>query len=182
MRLRPSFKRGSAASTFFWEGGLKTFQSFLETAEKWLLVSFLSTMILLSFLQVILRQFFSTGILWADVFLRHLVLWAGFMGAAIATAQDKHFVIDAVKRLFPEKAKKWIGVATDLFSSACLFFLCGAAIRFFKDDMTSRSVLFTVGRFEVPTFWMNLIIPAGVILLLVHFLIRILNALAEPST
>ncbi|MDE2237792.1 MAG: TRAP transporter small permease subunit, partial [Elusimicrobia bacterium] len=45
----------------------------------------------LAFLQVLRRELFGSGALWADPLLRSLVLWVGFLGAALAAAEDKHF-------------------------------------------------------------------------------------------
>ena len=55
-------------------------EKYLEKGEGFLLVLFLSLMILFSFLQVILRNFFNFALTWADVFIKNLVLWVGFIG------------------------------------------------------------------------------------------------------
>ncbi|MGD0038444.1 MAG: TRAP transporter small permease subunit, partial [Bacteroidota bacterium] len=66
---------------------LKTFDLALNKAEGALLILMLSIMVLVAFSQVMLRNVFHTGINGADVLLRHLVLWIGFLGAAIATSE-----------------------------------------------------------------------------------------------
>jgi TRAP-type C4-dicarboxylate transport system permease small subunit len=147
----------------------------LGKVEQWVLVSLLFLMVFLAFLQVILRQFFSIGLLWADVFLRHCVLWVGFLGAAIATQEHKHFAIDFLKKLLSPAKKKWAELITNVFALACLFLLGGAAISFFKDEYTYPSTLFTIGTLEVPSFWMTAIIPIGFILLFIHFLLKLFH-------
>lgn len=144
----------------------------LEIFERSLLVFLLLILVMLSFLQVLLREFFSTGLLWADVFLRHLVVWVGFLGAAIAVRENKHFAIDLAKKFIPSRIKGFAKIVTDLFASGCLTFLCVSAIKFFKDEVQSRSILFTVGNFDLPAFWIDIIIPLGFILLFVHFLLK----------
>ena len=129
-------------------------------------------MILLSFLQVLLRQFFSSGILWGDTFLRHLVLWVGFLGATVATAENKHFTIEFLKKSFPEKTRRALEISIDFFSVVTLFFLSQAAVKFLRDELGSASILFSAGSIEVPAWWLDLIIPSGFILLLVHFAIK----------
>lgn len=148
---------------------LKKIQNFFVSVERVVLCMIVLIMVVLSFLQVILRQFFSTGILWGDVFLRHLVLWAGFLGAAIATAQHKHFAIDVVKKLFKPRTKIIIEALTNGFTVVCLWILSDASLKFFKDELDFRSVLFSIGKLEVEGFWLNSIIPAGFIILLIHF-------------
>ena len=77
---------------------LDTINSWIEKAETVLLVVILSVMILLSFLQVLLRNFFEQGILWGDILIRNLVLWVGFIGASLATRENKHINIDLFTR------------------------------------------------------------------------------------
>lgn len=151
---------------------IKKLDEALNTAEKWVLVFLFSFMIALAFLQVILRQFFSAGLLWGDIFLRHGVLWVGFMGAAIGVSQNKHFAIDILKKSLPQKWKDCTELLIDSFAIVCLALLSSSAFKFFVDDKSSGSVLFMVGSLEVPSFWMNAIIPLGFILLLVHFALK----------
>jgi TRAP-type C4-dicarboxylate transport system permease small subunit len=64
--------------------------------EQALLVVLLSVLILIAFSQIILRNFFSTGIAWGDALVRSLVLWTGFIGATIAAREGQHISIDVV--------------------------------------------------------------------------------------
>ncbi|MBN2145388.1 MAG: TRAP transporter small permease subunit [Candidatus Aureabacteria bacterium] len=154
---------------------IKIINRFLEIVEKSLLVVLFCIIIFLSFTQVILREFFSSGLLWADTFLRHLVLWIGFLGAAIAARNEKHFVIDIAKKLFPEKTRIVIEIVTSLFVLIALYYLSFSAVKFFKDDVAFSSVLFRIRDFEIPSYWMNVIIPAGFILLFIHFALNTLE-------
>ncbi|NVM57446.1 MAG: TRAP transporter small permease subunit, partial [Desulfobacterales bacterium] len=72
---------------------------FFTRLEDTFLVSLLSFMIGLAFLQIVLRDFFSTGLLWADPLLKNLVIWVGLVGASIATREDKHITIDVIPRV-----------------------------------------------------------------------------------
>lgn len=156
---------------------LKKIARVLGTLEKGLLVGMVFVMILLSFLQVVLREFFSTSILWGDTFLRHLVLWVAFFGAAIATDQNGHFAIDVVKNSLPPVARRLAQLVTDLFVSVVMAFMVRAAVTFFIDEYKFGSILFTVGETQVPAFWMDSILPIGFGLLLAHFLIKTVEGL-----
>jgi TRAP-type C4-dicarboxylate transport system permease small subunit len=158
---------------------LKKLDSLLTLLEKFILVFLFSLMILLSFLQVILREFFSTGFLWGDTLLRHGVLWIGFMGAAIATSGDKHFAIDILKKSFSPKGRIIVETITDFFASFILVLLSSSAVKFLKDDYASQSILFAVGNLEVPSYWLNLILPLGFIIITVHFLLRTVENLLK---
>src|SRR3989304_9672211 len=89
----------------------------LTRLEGTLLVVFLSIMLVLSFVQVVLRNAFSESLLWGDILLRHLVLWIGFFGAALATSQDRHINIDALTRFLTAKLKNAAKIVTNLFGS-----------------------------------------------------------------
>ena len=49
---------------------LRRFDHYLAKFESWVLVFLLALMVLLSFGQVVLRNVFDFGLLWADTFLR----------------------------------------------------------------------------------------------------------------
>ena len=147
----------------------------LVRVEKAGIVLALSAMVGLSFLQVILRLFFSTSLLWADIFLRHLVLWAGLLGACVAASQEEHFAIDVLKKLLPAKLLRPLSFLTNALAAAILFILARAAWSYFKDDFRMGSVLFSLGSVQVPSAWMTVIFPAGFFLLSVHFTLRIFS-------
>jgi len=73
----------------------------IDRVEQTLLVTFLGFMILIAFLQIVLRNFFNTGLSGGDPLLRNLVLWIGFIGATLATREGKHINIDVVSRWLP---------------------------------------------------------------------------------
>ena len=75
-------------------------------------------MILLSSAQILLRNFFDSGIDWADPLLRLLVLWVGMQGAMLATHYDKHIRIDLVSRFIPEQYHRLSGFLTALVRTA----------------------------------------------------------------
>ena len=58
---------------------LDRFGRFLENVA---LVTLLSAMMLLAVGQIVLREVFDTGIIWADELVRLIVLWLAMMGAA----------------------------------------------------------------------------------------------------
>jgi TRAP-type C4-dicarboxylate transport system permease small subunit len=152
---------------------LRRFERGLLAAEKWVLVTIVVVMVLLSFLQVILRGFFSVGILWADTFLRHLVLWIGFIGAAVAASENKQFAMDAANRVLKGKTKALVGIITHLFTLVVSGVLAKASWQFFCDEKASKAVLFSIGDLHVQTWLFELILPGGFILIAVHYTIKL---------
>lgn len=145
------------------------------TAERSLVVVLLAMMILLAFLQVVLRNIFGTGIIWADTLLRHLVLWVGFIGASIATQSEKQIAIDVLSRFVPERFGHLLRVVTYLFTAAVCILLAIAAYRFVLDERDAQTVLMTIGRTDIFTWQAQTVIPFGFALMAFRFLIQILE-------
>jgi len=149
---------------------LQRVDALLNKAEGMLLVLFLSVMLVMAFLQVILRNFFSYGFPWADLLLRHLVLWIAFLGAALATSQERHISIDAFTRFLPERIKYAARVLTNLFAATVCYYLMTAAATFLQSEMDAGTVFYG----SVPVWYAQLIIPVGFGLLMFHFVVRVL--------
>lgn len=147
---------------------LQKFDTLLNKAEGGLLILLLMVMILLAFVQVVLRNAFSSGILWADILLRHLVLWIGFLGAALAASSDRHISIDALTRFLPERVKRGVNVLSHLFAAFICFLFFRAALTFIENERIDGSTVYA----EIPSWYAQIIIPIGFGLLFIHFLIR----------
>jgi len=155
----------------------KVILKILRRVEEILLVLLLGALVLFSFTQLVLRLVFSFGFPWADIFLRHIVLWIGFIGGVIALDEGKHFAIDFFKRNFSGKTLDLVNVISDFFALITLYFLFNFAMGFWVDEYLYKSILFTVGSIEVPAYSLNCIIPIGFLLLLTHFAFKTLEDL-----
>ena len=151
---------------------IKSISRVLAMLERSIIVVLLTVMVLLAFLQVVLRNVFSTGFFWADPFLRHLVLWIGFLGASLATSKEKHINLDIVSRLASPRITNGIRIATNLFASIVTSLLAHAGWTFLVSERGTGDIALSVGRIEVPAWWLQLIIPIGFGLMAFRFLIR----------
>ncbi|MDK9698756.1 MAG: TRAP transporter small permease [bacterium] len=147
---------------------LKKIDQILCKVELSVLVLLLSVMVLLAFAQVALRNIFSTGIFWADLVLRHLVLWLGFIGALLAASDDKHIHIDALRHFMPKKMRYYVDIVTHLFAVVVCYFFMRASWVFVRNDMAEKRTI--IG--DLPSWTGEIIIPIGFGLLAVHFLIK----------
>jgi len=152
---------------------LKAIENVLGYLENALLVMFLTVTVIMAFLQVILREFWSTGILWADVFLRHLVLWIGFFGAALAAKESRHFSIDIFTKKLPPIMRRIVQVLLDLGASAVCYFLLEAGLSFLSQEIQyNTEPLFTFLGKNVMAYDFEIIVPLGFGLIGIHFLFR----------
>jgi TRAP-type C4-dicarboxylate transport system permease small subunit len=147
---------------------LRAFNRLLVRVETVLLVAFLAVMIVFAFMQVILRNVFSSGLLWGDPLVRQMVLWSGFVGAALAASQDRHISIDALTKFLSPRVKSSAQILTSLFAAGVCYFLGASAWTFLLDERASGNELFL----SIPSWIGLLIIPVGYWLLGVHFLLN----------
>lgn len=144
----------------------------IAATEKGILTALLLFMVFMSFLQVVLRVCFSTGLFWADTLLRHLVLWVGFLGAGLAAAANRQFAMDASDRVLKGKVKTAVHLLCHIFTAAVCFLLLQASITFFREEYSNSAALFRVFNRDIPGWIFESILPVGFSLLLLHYLIK----------
>ena len=127
----------------------------LLKAETLLLVSFLISLIMIAVIQVIMRNVFDGGLLWADAYTRISVLWIAMLGAMIASRQQNHIAIDILIRRLPED---WKNVMQRI-SNALTGLICFAIAWFSTDFVMQESEYADIAFADIPTWWCELIIP-----------------------
>ena len=135
----------------------------------------LASMVGLSCLQIILRNFFSTGIASVDIVLRHLTLGLTFLGASLATREGRHLKIDIVPRVVPKRMKSLLGVITGILSVTVCFILARAGWNFVRLEQQSQS-MFALG---IPLWIAKLVIPLGFLLVAFRLILRMLYKAPE---
>jgi TRAP-type C4-dicarboxylate transport system permease small subunit len=130
-------------------------------------------MVVLAFIQVLLRNAFGVSLIWGDTIVRQMVMWAGFTGAAIATSQDRHISIDALTKFISERSKHGIRVVTNLFATVVCCFLTQAAWTLLQSERESNGGELI---FSIPQWAALAIIPVGYALLSIHFFLNFLES------
>lgn len=144
---------------------MRQVEGFFGRIEKWILVLLLGFLIGFSLLQIVLRNFFSTGFVWGDSLLRHSVLWISFLGAARATAEDKHIRIDLLPRLFPGRGSGIVSVVIDLFSCLVCVVLIYASWIFISYEKMAGTFAFG----QIPLWWLEAIFPFSFSVMAIRF-------------
>ncbi len=145
-------------------------EEYLVKAEKAAVVSLIFAMVALSFLQVLLRILFHSGIVWLDPLLRHMVLWAGLTGSALAARYSQHFALEAFLKFAPRRLHRPLEVLASLFTAAAAGLLFYAAWKFIREEFAAGSVAFYIGDFGVKGGWAEIVIPAAFALIGLHTL------------
>lgn len=146
----------------------------IDRVEQALITILLSLMIIIAFLQIVLRNIFATGITWADPFVRNLVLWVGFVGAAIATREGRHITINVLPQWVPRQGKAIIGIIIQLFAAYICGLLAFASVKFARNEALMGSVTFL----GIPAWVPQLILPITFVIMTLRFCLLALKDLS----
>ena len=108
-------------------GLLHWLDHWLASLERALVVLLLSGLLGLGLLQVIERNVLASGLFWADELLQHLVLWLGFLGASLATREQRHLSIDVLSHFLPTRWQLWLGLLINTVALVLCLLLVQAA-------------------------------------------------------
>lgn len=146
----------------------------ISRVENVLITVLLTLMILVAFSQIVLRNFFATGIDWGDSLVRYLVVWVAFIGAAVATREGKHITIDILSRWFTGVGSNTIQAVSYFASAAICGLLTLAAIKFVDFEAQMGSTVF----FNLSAWIPAMIIPVTFGLMTLRFAARFLSEIA----
>ncbi len=154
------------------EQGLARWLTWLETA---LLGLILFAIVGLSGTQVVLRNFFDSGIVWAEPASRALVLWLALVGGFAAARRDKHIRIDLLGQHAPARLKSVLTFMTGAATAVVCGLIAWHGGRLVLLEMEYSTPAFA----SVPTWVVQLIIPAGFGLIAIVYLIHAARAIAR---
>jgi TRAP-type C4-dicarboxylate transport system permease small subunit len=145
----------------------------LGRIEKFTLCVMLSVMILMAFIQIILRNVFSSGIAWGDPLVRYLVLWVGFIGASLATREGKHITIELVSRWLSERGNRYVQAICNLISALICALMVFAGLTFISNEAQMGGTAFL----QIPLWIPQIIIPVAFAMMTLRFFLRVVAEL-----
>jgi TRAP-type C4-dicarboxylate transport system permease small subunit len=112
-----------------------------------------------------------------------MVMWVGFLGACLATRQEKHFGVDIIDRFLPARALHVSRIVVYAFAATVAFLLTNAAIDFLIEGIGPEEL----DLFELPKRLYFAIIPSAFGLIGIHFLLHVARHIhaiitGEPAT
>ncbi len=150
----------------------------IDLIETWFIISSVILMLFFSFLQVILRNLFSTGIPGTDELLRHMVFWTGLAGASLLTKEGRHIKIDALAKALPEPLEGLRVLITNLLSAGISIMLFKTSLTFLgiERDFGESATLFI---FRIPVWILQIVIPLTFLMMSFRFLLKVLDKILE---
>lgn len=143
----------------------------LHRIEDAILVSLLSVMIVLATAQILLRNFFDAGFIWADPLLRVLVLWLGLIGATVATRSDKHIRIDLLSHFFKRNTHRLIQSIIGQISAWTCLVIAWYGLTWIQLDYSDGVIAFA----GIPAWILEIIVPLAFALIGLRYLVMSLG-------
>ena len=140
------------------------------------MIAALMVMVLVMFMQVVLRYVFSTGFAWSEELSRFLMIYMIFIGGALLTSQDGHISVTILDDLLKGISYKVIKAIQYLISLAYCFFMARIGL----------STLSIVARQKTPNMqitmdWVYMIIPVSMILMVIYIASKLVLLFTQPQ-
>jgi C4-dicarboxylate transporter, DctM subunit len=101
----------------------------------------LALMVVLPLAEIVLRRAAGTGIPGSIPFVQHLVLWVGFLGAALAAREGTMLALATGTFLPPGRARDWAGALASTVAAAVSMMLCVGAFQLVSSEREAGTVI-----------------------------------------
>ena len=145
-----------------------------DAAERVVLGALAAGMVILAATQIVLRNFFRTGLPWAEPLLNQSLLWLTMLGALAATGQRKHITMDLASHVLPPRAAAAVRAATNLFAAV----LCAVLAKAGWHYVAVQREMESGGLLGVPLWVFPAVIPVVFALLAGRFALQTVVAAA----
>lgn len=145
--------------------------------EDAVLVVGLAALILLASAQILLRNVFSVGLVWADGTLRLIVLWLALLGAMAASRENRHIAINLADRVLAPSLQRAAAALRNLFASVVCAALAWYAWVFVRDSREFDDRLLG----DWPAWWFQIIMPVAFGVISYRYLSRAVASLRRPG-
>ncbi|MEM8815024.1 MAG: TRAP transporter small permease [Pseudomonadota bacterium] len=152
---------------------IQRLDAFGRLAENVALVGLLSGMMLLAVGQIVLREFFNTGFVWADELIKLMVLWLAMVGSIAAGRDNRHIRIDLLSHVLPDRLVRVSRVLVDLFAAVVCGVIAWHAWRYLQLEIEFEDTVLI----DTPAWIAHSIMPLAFMLLAYRFVVSSLSLL-----
>ena len=136
-------------------------------AENLLLLTLLGSMLGIAVWQIVARNLFSTGFIWADEYLRLAVLWIALTGSMVAARDHRHLRIDLLSRMLPPSLNRWADFIADTVTAIVCAILAWYSLLFVLESHEYEDLAFDA----LPLWWFQSILPLGFLIIGIRYAI-----------
>lgn len=141
-----------------------------QRIETTLLCLLLLGIVVVATLQIVLRNFFSYSLFWADELIRLAVLWLAMVGGVAASRDGRHISLGVVERYFPRSWHRPAAVTATLFAALVTAALAWQGYRFVADSFAFGDTVLDAW----PAWVFQAIIPVGFAIMSYRFALQAL--------
>ena len=152
--------------------------AFGRLLENVALVTMLGGMIILAVGQIVLREVFNTGIIWADELLKLMVLWLAMVGSIAACRDNRHIRIDVLSHVLPDWLVKVTRVIVDLFAAAVCAVIAWQAWRYLQLEIEFEDQVLV----DTPAWIAHVIVPIAFALVSYRFVVLAIKDVGGIAT
>lgn len=156
--------------------GARRFFDFFWRLEIGAVVLLVSSLVVMGTVQILMRNLMHSGLLWADPFMRHVVLYLGAIGATVAAARMNHITVDVMSRVLPENLKPARRLIVYGATAVASYLLAIAALRLVIDERVYGEIAFL----GIKAWVLQLILPVAFVVITYRTLLAIFLA-REPA-
>ncbi len=156
---------------------LKRLLHWLHCCEDALLVLMLLSMIVIAFTQIILRNFFDGGLVWADPLVRVLVIWIALAGAMVAGRKNSHIAIDVLTPWLKGPLLRLTRGVSALFTTT----VCALMFYYSLDFVASERLDGAIAFAGIPVWLCESIIPIAFAVLSLRFMLSFLITMTAAA-
>lgn len=138
-------------------------------------VGLLGAMVVVTFVQIICRVFF-TALSWSEELARYLLVWSTFIGAGCVYKAGGHISVEVVQNLFPPTVRKAFRIFVHILCGILFAIAVVYGIKYMGMVGTQKSAAL-----HIPMKYMYAAIPVGCGIMMVHAIALITHILGEKE-
>ncbi len=131
----------------------------------WTVVVLTAVLAAMGFTTVIFRYVLQSSLFWGDEFLRYLMVWLVFLGAALAARHRALITVDIFTQPMPRRARCVVAGLVAVASAGFLLYLA-----FVSTSLVQRSVGTVSASLAIPMEFMYLVFPIGLSLTAINLI------------
>jgi len=144
---------------------------------KWLIMVMIPVMVIVIFVQVILRYVFASSLSWAEELARYLLVCISCLGSALAVREGEHISLVFLKNRIPKKIKP---LAVLLSHVLLIVFFAFGALQGFK--LSFSQWIEKTSALQMPMTFPTITIPVAFAIMILFSLELLINDVGEMLT
>lgn len=140
------------------------------------MIASLIVMVVVMFMQVVLRYVFATGFAWTEELSRFLMIYMIFIGSAVLASQDGHIsvtILDDLLKGIPRKILKLVQYILCLVYSALVAKIGYATLAIVGKQKTPNM--------QITMDWIYAVIPVSMALMFIYLLVKSVLLFTAPA-